>query len=91
MIAQLKADISPDIDANNYYLICAVIFGIILMILIIATFRVCCCKDYDPMSDFERRRKRQAKQKLKDAKKNKKLAGKNGAKRKESDSKLVQP
>lgn len=79
MIAQIKAEIAEDVDASMFWYVCAIAFGLILVAMIVACFTVCCCRDYDPLSKFERRRKRQSKEnKVKDKKLAKKPAAKKG-------------
>jgi hypothetical protein len=55
--AQLKAEIAPDLDSSGYWYTVLVIYALILVGMIFAMFRVC-CKDFDPLSDFENRRKK---------------------------------
>jgi flagellar biosynthesis/type III secretory pathway M-ring protein FliF/YscJ len=60
--------VAPDLDNTNYWIGSMVFYGLILFIMIIAMFNVC-CKDYDPLNEFESRRKKQAKgRKLEDEK-----------------------
>jgi hypothetical protein len=73
--AQLKAETAPDVDSTNYWLVFIIIFGLVLFILLIVFFTVC-CKDFDPESEFERRRRVQAQAKLEDAPKKMKKAAK---------------
>jgi hypothetical protein len=66
--AQLIAEVAPDLDNTNYWIGSMVFYGLILFIMIIAMFNVC-CRDYDPLNEFESRRKKQAKgRKLEDEK-----------------------
>jgi hypothetical protein len=55
--AQLKAEVAEDIDNTNFWLVCAVAFGLLLVIMVTASC-VACCKDPAPESDFEKRRRR---------------------------------
>jgi hypothetical protein len=73
--AQLKAETAPDVDSTNYWLVFIIVFGLVLFILLIVFFTVC-CKDFDPESEFERRRRVQAQAKLEDAPKKMKKAAK---------------
>jgi flagellar biosynthesis/type III secretory pathway M-ring protein FliF/YscJ len=60
--------VAPDLDNTNYWISSMVFYGLILFIMIIAMFNVC-CRDYDPLNEFESRRKKQAKgRKLEDEK-----------------------
>ena len=66
--AQLKAEVAPDLDNSSYWIGSVVIYGLILIIMVISMF-VVCCKDYDPLTEFESRRRKQAKgRKLEDEK-----------------------
>eukprot|EP00347_Sterkiella_histriomuscorum_P012036 403370136 len=82
MTTQLQAEIYPDVSRSSLWIALAVIAALGLIIILIVTF-VICCKDFDPENDFEKRRKRlakdrkkrekqQKKQEAKDAKNNKK-------------------
>jgi hypothetical protein len=59
--AQLKAEVAPDIDASSYWMTTLVIYALIMLGILIAMFMVC-CRDFDPLNEFERRRKRQTKE-----------------------------
>lgn len=66
--AQLIAEVAPDLDNSSYWLKSLIIYGLIMFAMLIAMFKVC-CKDYDPLTEFESRRKKQAKgRKLEDKK-----------------------
>jgi hypothetical protein len=54
--AQLKAEVAPDLDNTGYWYPVLIISALIFLGMLIAMFTVC-CKDYDPLTDFERRRK----------------------------------
>jgi len=65
--AQLKAEVAPDLDSSGYWYTVLVIYALIFLAMLIVMFTVC-CKDFDPLSEFERRRKKQTKEQ-KDAEK----------------------
>lgn len=81
--AQLKAEIGDDIDSTGYWYTVLVIYALIFLGMLIAMFTVC-CKDFDPLSEFERRRKKQTKDQkeaVRKAKKEAEKAAKKGGKK----------
>jgi hypothetical protein len=58
--AQLIAEVQEDRDSSGYWYTVLVIYALIFLGILVAMFMVC-CKDYDPLSDFEKRRKKQTK------------------------------
>jgi hypothetical protein len=84
LLAQLKAELADDVDSSTYWLSTGVFGGLLFLAFTGASFVVCCCRDFDPMTDFERRRKRQAKKKLTDLKKA-------GGKKRKAEEKGMQP
>ena len=82
--AQLLAEVAPDIDTTGYWYPVLIITALIFVGMLIAMFTVC-CKDFDPLTEFERRRKIQTKEQKdserkakKDAEKAAKKAAKGG-------------
>ena len=59
--AQLKAEVAPDLDSSGYWYTVLIIYGLILIVMLFVMFTVC-CKDFDPLNDFEKRRKKQTKE-----------------------------
>jgi len=71
--------VAPDLDTSGYWYTVLVIYALLLLGLLFTMFTVC-CKDFDPLSDFERRRKKQTKEQLEAERKAKKLAKKEAKK-----------
>ena len=70
---------APDLDTTGYWYTVLVIYALLLLGLLFALFTVC-CKDFDPLSDFERRRKKQTKEQMEAERKAKKMAKKEAKK-----------
>ena len=72
----MKAIIAADaIDMTNYWYITLAVYAVILLGIVIAWFTIC-CKDFDPRSDFEDRRRKQTKDAVKGVKDAQKAAAK---------------
>jgi hypothetical protein len=56
----LKAEVAPNINSQPYWLATCIIYGIILIGILVAMFMIL-CGDFDPLNDFEKRRKKQNK------------------------------
>jgi hypothetical protein len=52
--------VAPDVDSSSYWYLTLLIYALILIGMVIAMFTVC-CRDFDPLSEFEKRRKKQTK------------------------------
>lgn len=86
MDAQLKAEIADDIDVKLFWIFVYIMDALGLSLFMIIGFCLCCCRDFDPDNEFEKRRKRQAKEKKVRDKKAMKERAKEEKMRKKNDT-----
>ncbi|CDW81782.1 UNKNOWN [Stylonychia lemnae] len=88
MTIQLQAEIAPDVTRTAlwYFLIITAVLGLAIILLVM--FYIC-CKDFDPETDFEKRRKKLAKERKKKEKLAKKQKAKDEKSNKNSNKKQV--
>lgn len=62
MTIQLQAEITPDVSRTGFWLFLIIGSCLGLLVIVIVLF-VICCRDFDPKNDFEKRRRKLAKEK----------------------------